>query len=466
MGRTRRVHFVGVGGVGMCGLAEVLLNLGYEVSGSDLRDSAVIRRLARLGVTTAVGHDPAHLSGADVVVVSSAVRPDNPEVLEARRLKVPVIRRAEMLAELMRMKQGIAIAGSHGKTTTTSMVATVLAGCGLDPTIVVGGRLAMIDATAKLGGGDLLVAEADESDGSFLQLSPTLAVVTNVDDEHLDHYGHREGLRQAFVDFLNRVPFYGAGLVCLDDPGVRSVLPGVERRVVTYGLTPQADLEAYDPKPEGPGQSFSVRRGEVELGRASILAPGLHNVRNALAALAVALELEISFEEAARALAGFAGVDRRFEVKGEAGGVTVVDDYGHHPTEIEATLEAARALFGDRRLLVGFQPHRFTRTRDLAEEFHGAFHGADAVIVADIYPAGEPPLAGVSAEALVVGITAQGHREALFVGSLERMVEELAARSAPGDVVLVLGAGDVSRVPGELLEALERSARQRSGGKR
>jgi UDP-N-acetylmuramate--alanine ligase len=361
-----------------------------------------------------------------------------------------------MLAELMRMKQGIAVAGSHGKTTATSMVATVLAGSGLDPTIVVGGQLAMIGSMAKLGRGDLLVAEADESDGSFLHLTPTLAVVTNVDREHLDHYGSMQELRQAFIDFLNRVPFYGAGIVCLDDPGVRALLPDLERRTVTYGLNPQADLVAEDLRTEEGVQRFAVRAGGRKLGEATLTLPGAHNVANALAALAVALEIGLSFERAAEALRAFEGVDRRFQRRGEVSGVTVVDDYAHHPTEIRATLAAAREQFGGRRLVVGFQPHRFTRSRDLADEFGGAFHDADTVLIGDIYPAGERPIHGVTAEALAAGVADQGHRDVRYVGSLDQLVEAMVSQARPGDVLVTLGAGDISGAAEVILRLLAR----------
>ena len=455
--RKPRIHFVGIGGVGMSGIAEVLLNLGYQVSGSDLRASEATERLSALGGRIAVGHRAEQVEGADVVVLSSAVRRDNPEVAAARARGVPVIPRAEMLAELMRLKAGIAVAGSHGKTTTTSMIAHVLAAAGLDPTAVVGGRLNNLGSNAKLGRGDWMVVEADESDGSFLRLSPTLAVVTNVDPEHLDHYGDFEKLRAAFLEFINRVPFYGLAVLCLDHPVVQGLLPQVEKRHVTYGLAPQADWRAERIELSGFRSTFSARRRGEPLGAFELQMVGGHNVQNALAVLAVADELAIPIDVAREALAAFRGVDRRFTVRGEAAGVTVVDDYGHHPAEIRATLAGARAAFG-RRLVVAFQPHRYTRTRDLIEEFATAFNDADALAVLDVYPAGEEPIPGVGGRLVADVVRAHGHHDVVFVPDRAAAAATLLSRLRPGDIVLTLGAGDVTRLSADLLQGL--SARE------
>ncbi len=455
--RKPRIHFVGIGGVGMSGIAEVLLNLGYQVSGSDLRASEATERLSALGGRIAVGHRAEQVEGADVVVLSSAVRRDNPEVAAARARGVPVIPRAEMLAELMRLKAGIAVAGSHGKTTTTSMIAHVLAAAGLDPTAVVGGRLNNLGSNAKLGRGDWMVVEADESDGSFLRLSPTLAVVTNIDPEHLDHYGDFEKLRAAFLEFINRVPFYGLAVLCLDHPVVQGLLPQVEKRHVTYGLAPQADWRAERIELSGFRSTFSARRRGEPLGAFELQMVGGHNVQNALAVLAVADELAIPIDVAREALAAFRGVDRRFTVRGEAAGVTVVDDYGHHPAEIRATLAGARAAFG-RRLVVAFQPHRYTRTRDLIEEFATAFNDADALAVLDVYPAGEEPIPGVGGRLVADVVRAHGHHDVVFVPDRAAAAATLLSRLRPGDIVLTLGAGDVTRLSADLLQGL--SARE------
>ena len=451
--RAQHVHFVGIGGIGMSGIAEVLLNLGYRVSGSDLKDSPLIRRLAELGARIALGHAPENLGDASVVVTSSAVRADNPEVAEAHRRLVPVIPRAEMLAELMRMKYAVAVAGAHGKTTTTSLVAAVLSEAGLDPTVVVGGRLASLGSNARLGQGQFLVAEADESDGSFLVLFPTVAVVTNIDREHMDHYGTEEALERAFVDFANKVPFYGAVVACLDDPRVQAVLPRIRKRTVTYGLSAQADVSARRMRREGGASRFQVvLRGEPLL-EAALALPGEHNVLNALAAVAVATELDVAPEATARALSGFSGVDRRSQVIGEAGGVLVMDDYAHHPSEIQATLKGLREAHG-RRVVAIFQPHRYSRTRDLFERFLTAFYGADVLVVTDIYPAGEPPTPEVTAAALVAGIRAHGHKDAQFVPELARVPELLEPRLQEGDLVVTLGAGNVWQAGEALLRRL------------
>jgi UDP-N-acetylmuramate--alanine ligase len=454
--KIQRIHFVGIGGSGMSGIAEVLLNLGYTVTGSDLKGSPVTERLAALGARVAQGHSAEHVAGAQVVVTSTAVRPDNAEVLEARRRGVPVIPRAEMLAELMRLKYGVAVAGSHGKTTTTSMVALVLDRGGLDPTVVVGGRLGVLGSGARLGKGDFIVAEADESDRSFLKLSPTLAVVTNIDREHLDAYRDLADIQEAFVGFLNKVPFYGAAVVCLDEPAVQEVLPRVERRVVTYGLASGAEVSARDVLVGPAGSRYTALAGGRELGTVELRVPGVHNVRNSLAALAVGLDLEVPFDRIRTGLRDFSGVDRRFQVRGEAGGVLVVDDYGHHPTEIRATLEALRTLAGARRTLVLFQPHRYSRTRFLWDEFCRCFPQADVLLLTDVYAAGEAPIEGISSESLAAALAAGGHPRAEWAGGLEQAGERLAQVVREGDVVLTLGAGSVWLAGEELLRRLRK----------
>jgi UDP-N-acetylmuramate--alanine ligase len=453
--RYRHVHFVGIGGSGMSGIAEILLDLGYRVSGSDRRRNEAVERLERRGAKVVIGHDAAHVEGAHVVVYSSAVPRDNVELQAARRLGVPTIPRAEMLAELMRVKYGVAVAGTHGKTTTTSMVAAVLAEGGLDPTIVVGGRIVGLGASARLGQGEYLVAEADESDGSFLRLTPALAVVTTIDAEHLDHYGTLDALREAFLAFVNRVPFYGAAVLCLDQPDIQRLLPRVEKRVITYGLDSSADLVARRVQLAGLTSRFDVHRRDHHLGECRLRVPGRHNVLNALAAVAVGLELELSFPTIQRALAGFAGVQRRFQVLGTAAGVTVVDDYGHHPAEIRATLAAAKAGF-DGRVITVFQPHRYTRTQSLYQEFLTAFNQSDVVIVMDVYAAGEPPIPGVSAADLAEAIRAHGHRDVSYLGSdRTHIVRHVCEISRPRDLVLTLGAGDVGALGPDLVRALE-----------
>jgi len=444
-GRVRQVHFIGVGGIGMSGLAEILRTLEFDVSGSDLKDGETTRRLARLGVRIDLGHRAENVHGADVVVYSSAIRDDNPEIVEARALNIPVISRAEMLAELMRLKYGIGIAGSHGKTTTTSLVATVLRAAGLDPTVVVGGRMEALGTNAQLGAGDLLVAEADESDGSFLRLSPTIAVVTNIDPEHLEFYETHHALKEAFLEFIERVPFYGLAVLCLDHPAVQDLLPRVARRHVTYGLSPQADYFARSVTFRGIFTSFvAYKRGEP-LGEFTVRMPGHHNVLNCLAALAVADELEVPLDVIKEALQTFHGVARRFSVVAEVLGVTLIDDYGHHPAEVVATLEAARGAFSE-RVLVAFQPHRFTRTQSLFEEFTRAFNKADTVLLADIYPAGEKPIPGISSERLARAIAEHGHHHVRYVPDRREIAEELASLARAGDVVIALGAGDINKV--------------------
>jgi UDP-N-acetylmuramate--alanine ligase len=444
-GRVRRVHFIGVGGIGMSGLAEILRSMDFDVSGSDLRAGENTARLARLGVTCHVGHDGAHVQGADVVVYSSAVKKDNPELGAAIKAGIPSITRGEMLAELMRMKYAVAIAGSHGKTTTTSLVATVLRAAGLDPTVVVGGRMASLGSNARLGAGDLLVAEADESDGSFLRLSPTIAAITNIDPEHLDFYGTHEALKRAFIEFAERVPFYGLSVLCLDHPHVRDILPQINRRYVTYGESRQADYVADNIAYRGLETSFQVHRQGQSLGEFVVRMPGQHNVLNCLAVIAISDELAVPLDVVKEALATFRGVARRFTVVSEPRGVALVDDYGHHPEEVRVTLNAARHAYS-KRVLVAFQPHRYTRTRALFQEFARAFDQADQVFVADIYAAGEAPLPGISSEALAQAIESHGHRSVEYVAGREELAEKLALAAQPGDVVIALGAGDINRI--------------------
>jgi UDP-N-acetylmuramate--alanine ligase len=462
--RDTRIHFVGIGGIGMSGIAEVLLNLGYGVSGTDLRESETTRRLAQLGATIRYGHDPAHLGETDVVVISSAVKSTNPEVVEARRRGIPVIARAEMLAELMRMKYGIAIAGSHGKTTTTSLVATVLRQAGLDPTAVIGGKLPSLGSNARLGQGEYLVAEADESDGSFMKLTPTVAVVTNIDPEHLDHYGSVDKLRRTFLDFINKVPFYGLAVLCLDHPVVQGLLPEVEKRHVTYGFSPHADFRAVDIEYAGLSTRFTAIARGVTLGRVEVAMPGRHNVLNSLAVLAVADFLGIDFDDTRAALAGFSGVGRRFTVRGEVDGVMVVDDYGHHPEEIRATLAGARTGFHERRLVVAFQPHRYTRTRDLMHDFARAFNEADEVVVCDVYAAGEEPIEGATSERMVAEMRASGHKRCEHIARRADVAAAIAPRLRSGDLFITLGAGDIWQTGEEVLALLRARSRRAENG--
>jgi len=441
----------------MSGIAEVLVNLGYHVSGSDLQTSDATRRLKRLGAKIFRGHKAVHVAAADVVVVSSAVKPENPELVEARRLKVPAIPRAEMLAEIMRMKYGVAVAGAHGKTSTTAMIAVVLTAGGLDPTVVIGGRVKALRSGAKLGRGEFMVAEADESDGSFLKMKPTIAVVTNIDREHLDHYRDLGEIQDAFVRFVSRVPFYGAAVVCLDEPNLRAVLPRIDRKVVTYGLSSDADLVATDVSFDGFGSSFVARWRGQRLGPVHLRVPGRHSVYNALAAVATGLELDIAFSKIAKALARFQGVDRRFQRKGEAFGATVIDDYGHHPTEIQATLAAAREGFGA-RTVVAFQPHRYSRTRALLEEFGRAFVLADRVIVTAVYAAGEAPIRDVDGAAVADALVRHGHPAVSYEPRLDRIPSRLKDLVLPGDLVITLGAGDIWKV-GDAFLALAAKAR-------
>jgi UDP-N-acetylmuramate--alanine ligase len=442
-GRKSRVHFVGIGGIGMSGIAEVLLNLDWQVSGSDAKASANTRRLESLGARIHIGHAAANLGDAEVVVYSSAVRPENPELARARERKIPIIPRAEMLAELMRLKFSVAVAGAHGKTTTTSLMAEVMKEAGLDPTIVVGGRIHALGTNAKLGRGDYLVAEADESDGSFLSLLPTIAIVTNIDAEHLDHYKNLDEIATAFVQFVNKVPFYGAAVVCLDDPNVQSILPRISKRVLTYGMQAQADVTGRILEANDAGSRFEVSHRGVGLGEARVRMPGEHNVLNSLAVITTGLELQIPFAPIAAALAGFGGVARRFDIKATENGVVFVDDYGHHPTEIAATLRAAKRNY-PRRLVVVFQPHRYSRTRLLLQEFGRAFFDADLLFLADIYAASEDPIPGITSELLAHTIREHGHKSVTCIGDKERLTDAVASSIQTGDLVLTLGAGDVT----------------------
>jgi UDP-N-acetylmuramate--alanine ligase len=448
-GRVRHVHFVGIGGIGMSGIAEILHALGFEVSGSDLKPNSVTHRLESMGVRIDIGHRAGNVRGSDVVVYSSAIKPDNPELAEAFERGIPVIARAEMLAELMRVKYGVAVAGSHGKTTTTSLIATVLRAAGFDPTVAVGGKMASLGSNAKLGEGDLMVAEADESDGSFLLLTPTIAVVTNIDPEHLDYWGTHERVKEAFVQFCMRIPFYGLAVMCLDHPHVQSILPAVRRRHTTYGLSPQADYYARNVTQHGLMTQFRAYKHGEPLGDFVIKMPGQHNVLNSLATIAVADELEVPLDVIQNSIATFSGVARRFTVIGEVSGITLVDDYGHHPAEIRATLEAARRAY-DKRVIVAFQPHRYTRTRDLFEHFVTSFNEADIVLVTDIYPAGETPIAGVSAELLAQALREHGHQRVHYVADKTQIPQVLASIVAEGDVVIAQGAGDINKYVREL----------------
>jgi UDP-N-acetylmuramate--alanine ligase len=464
LGKTRHVHFVGIGGIGMSGIAELLANLAYVVSGSDEKRSAVTDRLQTLGIRVAVGHDAAHVGDADVVVISSAVRPSNAEVVEATRRQIPVIPRAEMLAELMRLRFAIAVAGAHGKTTTTSMIALVLERAGLDPTAVIGGRLSAFGSNARLGRGEFMVAEADESDRSFLKLFPTIAVITNIDHEHLDNYGGFEDLQQAFVEFANKAPFYGGVVACVDDANLAAILPRMTRRVTTYGLvSADADITATDVTmgpltvtavvKRRPRRARDQAQALVSLGTVTLLVPGRHNLLNALAAIAVGLELGLSFDRVAAGLKDFRGAERRFEVRGEPNGILVVDDYGHHPTEIAAVLAAAKTL--GRRIVVAFQPHRFTRTASLMDAFGPALAGADHIVLTDIYAAGEEPIAGVTIDALGAAVRRAVQAPVDIVPRLDDVVPAIVRAARPGDLVITLGAGSIGAVPERLIAALE-----------
>ncbi|RPI75507.1 MAG: UDP-N-acetylmuramate--L-alanine ligase [Desulfobacteraceae bacterium] len=452
--KVKHIHFVGVGGIGMSGIAELLLNLGYRVSGSDLKESTATRRLSALGGRIFIGHDREHISGADVVVFSSAVTPDNPEIVRAKEGAIPVIPRAEMLAELMRLKNGIAVAGAHGKTTTTTMIASVLMAADRDPTVVIGGRLDIWGGSnAKLGQGDILVAESDESDGSFMLLSPTIAVVTNIDQEHLDFYKDIEAIRRAFIHFIHKIPFYGLAVLCLDNEEIRGILPQLKKRTFTYGLNPQADLRAQGIERNEFSSRFEILYRKQSLGTVTVGMPGMHNVLNALATVAVGLELDVPFTEMQKGLAHIGGLARRFQVKGEKNGVLVLDDYGHHPTEVMAVLKTARESWPQKRIFTVFQPHRYTRTQALYDRFTTSFNDADILIVAPIYSAGEKPIAGVNTEWLADGVRRQGHPEVRVCQSQEEILKTLESITRPGDVVITLGAGNIVQVGEAFLDA-------------
>jgi len=453
--KNQQIHFVGIGGIGMSGIAEVLFNLGYRITGSDAKETEITRRLSQLGCRITYAHQRENVQGADVVVFSSAIKKDNPEIKEAKAQMIPVIPRAEMLAELMRMKYGIAVAGTHGKTTTTSLIATVLAHAGLDPTVVIGGRLNSLGSNARLGEGEFLVAEADESDGSFLTLSPTIAIVTNIDPEHLDYYDDIEHLKRTFLTFINKVPFYGSSILCLDHENVRALIPWVDKRYITYGFEPEANLRGQAIRPDKWGIAFEAFWQDRLLGTVKLSVPGIHNVANAMAAIACGLKLDIGFRLIQEALEDFTGVHRRFQLKGEDAGVVVIDDYAHHPVEIRVTLAAAKGL-GKKRIVALFQPHRYTRTRDLFDEFISSFAEADELFITDIYPAGEDPIPGVTAKALVQEIEKRGGVKVHYVPERERLVGEVMQMVRPGDIVMTLGAGNIWEVSEGIAEALKK----------
>jgi UDP-N-acetylmuramate--alanine ligase len=450
------IHFVGIGGIGMSGIAELLINLGYHVSGSDVKMSPITQRLQKLGGFIYEGHLKEHIADADVVVISSAIGPDNPEVAAARQISVPVIPRAEMLAELMRLKYSVAVSGAHGKTTTTSLVAAVLGKGGLDPTVVIGGKLKSVDTNALLGQGEFIVAEADESDGSFLKYSPTIAVVTNIDSEHLDYYKDLEDIKSVFLTFLDRVPFYGLSVLCLDNEPIQDILPQIKKRFTTYGMTSQADFTARNIVIEGMKSRFTVLHQGLELGAIVLNLPGRHNIYNALASIAVGVELDIPFNVIKEALETLEGVQRRMEIKGQEKGVTIVDDYGHHPTEIKSTLHALGECWPDRRKIVVFQPHRYSRTKALFDEFTRSFYESDLLILLPIYAAGEKQIENVGSNSLSKAIRAHGHKDVVFKNDRKEAVLYLKEVLAENDVILTLGAGDVWRVGEELLEMLKR----------
>ena len=448
------IHFVGIGGIGMSGIAELLLNLGYKVSGSDTSSSDITRRLESLGGIIFQGHSAEQIHGADVVVTSSAIGPDNPEVAAAGQGSIPVIPRAEMLAELMRLKYSVAIAGAHGKTSTTSIVASVLGKGGLDPTVVIGGKLKSIDSNALLGEGDYIVAEADESDGSFLKISPTIAVVTNIDREHLDFYQDLNAIKEVFLSFIDKIPFYGLAVLCLDDEPIQDIIPNIQKRFTTYGMSTQADFQAKDVVFEGLKSRFHVHHLGVRLGEIVLNLPGIHNVYNALAAIVVGIELDIPFGVIKSALQTVEGVQRRLEIKGENKGVTVVDDYGHHPTEVKITLQAVRESWPDRRVVVVFQPHRYSRTQALFDDFTRAFYQSDLLVVLPIYAAGEKKIKGVEGHTLFEGIRSHGHREVVYMQDFETAVSHLKKVLTQSDILLTLGAGDVWKVGEMILKEL------------
>ncbi len=446
------IHFVGIGGIGMSGMAELLLNLGYKVSGSDLNLTELTERLETLGGRVFQGHRPEHIKGADVVVVSSAVGPNNPECETAKKEMIPVIPRGEMLAELMRLKYGIAVAGAHGKTTTTWIISYIVQRGGLDPTMIIGGKLNILGSNARLGQGDFIVAEADESDGSFLKLSPTIAVVTNIDAEHLDFYHDMDKIKEVFLDFINKIPFYGMAVLCLDNKGIQDLIPKIEKRFVTYGLSAQADFQAREVRFEGLKSYYQMFDHGKSLGLVSLNLPGMHNVYNSMASIAVGLELGISFQTTVTALNEIEGVQRRMEVKGTREDVTVIDDYGHHPTEIKMTVQAVRQCWPERRLIVVFQPHRYSRTRTLFDDFTRSFYQVDNLVVLPIYSAGEKPIEGITAEALYDGICLHGHKHAVFMANPHAALSYLESTVEAGDIILTLGAGDVWKIGEEFLK--------------
>lgn len=459
--KIQHIHFVGIGGSGMSGIAEVLLNLGYIVSGSDMNESEVIQRLRTAGGHITIGHSSSNVKGAQVVVISSAVSQDNAEVVAARESSIPVIQRAEMLAELMRLKFGIAVAGAHGKTTTTSMVASVMAAAGLDPTVVIGGKLNSLGSNAKLGQSEFLVAEADESDGSFLKLSPAIAIVTNIDAEHLDYYRDIDGIKKTFINFINKIPFYGVAILCADNENIRAILPFIEKRYMTYSVGGKADITATEIVTENGKSEFRVLHKGIDAGRFVLPVPGLHNISNALTCIGIAIELDIKTDDVRKALRDFSGVERRFQITGrinspgkssrDSEDVLIVDDYGHHPTEIKATLSAAKEGWG-RRTVVLFQPHRYTRTRDLMQEFTGSFDNADILIVTDIYPAGEKPVEGINSERLCDAIRKHGHKDVVFIPDKNDIYCYIKKIIMPGDMIITLGAGDIWKTGRQILQ--------------
>lgn len=448
------IHFVGIGGIGMSGIAELLLNLGYKVSGTDTASTDITDRLKSLGGTVYKGHHGSRIEGADVVVISSAISPDNPEVIAAAQASVPVIPRAEMLAELMRLKYSIAVAGAHGKTTTTSLIASVLAKGGLDPTVVIGGKLKSIGSNALLGQGNFIVAEADESDGSFLKYSPAIAVVTNIDREHLDFYKDIDDIKNAFIAFIDRIPFYGLVVLCLDNEFVQDIIPKIKKRCTTYGMSSQADFHAKNISIEGLKSRYKVYRHGKALGEITLNLPGIHNVYNSLAGIAVGMELDIPFDLIKNALETFQGVQRRLEIKGEAKGIAVIDDYGHHPTEIKTTLQAVKESWPDRRVVVVFQPHRYTRTKALFDDFTRAFYQSDHLVILPVYSAGEKMIEGVDSVSLCEGITSHGHKEVIYIEGHESAVTYLNRELRENDILLTLGAGDVWKVGMAVLDSL------------
>ncbi len=459
--KVRHIHLVGIGGIGMSGIAEVLLNLDFQVSGSDLRENPIVRRLQKMGAEISIGHRAENLKGADVLVYTSAASRSNPEVMKARKLGIPVIPRAEMLAELMRMKEGIAVAGTHGKTTSSSLISWVLVEGGMDPTCLIGGRLTSFDSNARLGQGSCLVAEADESDGSFLKLTPVLNVITNVEAEHLDHFGSEAKLNEAFVDFANLVPFYGSNIVCIDDPGIKRLLPFFGRRYITYGMSKDADIQARNVSSKGFHSSFDLYRNKEKVGRFTVNLPGLHNVLNAVSAAAVGMELGIDAEVIKQALSTFAGIDRRFQLKGESKGIIVIDDYGHHPTAIRATLKTTRENFDDRIVAV-FQPHRYSRLRDFFDEFATSFENSDMLIVTEVYKANESAIEGISGKSIYEAIKDKGHPDVRYIPECEDVAAKILPELISGDVLITLGAGDVNKIGRRLLDLLNTPVK--SGG--